>query len=180
MRCDWAKNDLAIAYHDEEWGRPTYDDGALFEALTLEGAQAGLSWDTILKKRDGYRNAFAGFDPAAVARFTDDDVERLVKDAAIVRHRGKIVATIGNAQAYLRIVEECASFSEFVWSFVDATPQRLPRVRLGPDVEVTPEATALSKALRGYGMRFVGPTIVYAFMQACGLVNDHAESCDWK
>jgi DNA-3-methyladenine glycosylase I len=166
-----------VAYHDDEWGVPTHDDAALFELLTLEGAQAGLSWSTILNKRAGYRNAFAGFDPAVVASFTALDVERLLDDAAIVRHRGKIESTIGNAQRILEVRDELGSFDEYVWSFVDGTPIVGAWRDLGELPASTPQSVALSRDLKRRGFRFVGPTTVYAFMQAAGLVDDHVVSC---
>jgi DNA-3-methyladenine glycosylase I len=178
MRCEWAGIDpLMVAHHDEEWGVPVHDDRTLFEFLTLEGAQAGLSWMTILRKRDGYRAAFHGFDPEAVARMTDMDVERLMLDASIVRNRAKIVATIGNARALLAVREERPSFAEHLWSFVEGRPLQ-PRRRAMADVPAeTPEARAISRDLKRRGFAFVGPTIVYALMQSCGLVNDHVTDC---
>lgn len=176
-RCSWATTELAISYHDEEWGVPTRDDVRLFEFLTLEGAQAGLSWETILRKRNRYRDVFAGFDPAKVARFTPARVEKLMADAGIVRNRGKIESTIGNARAFLRVQKEFGSFSAFAWSFVNDEPIDARR-RTSADVPaVTPEAEAFSKALRARGFKFVGPTICYAFMQATGMVNDHLVGC---
>lgn len=176
-RCSWATTELAISYHDEEWGVPTRDDVRLFEFLTLEGAQAGLSWETILRKRDRYRDVFAGFDPAKVARFTPARVEKLMADAGIVRNRGKIESAIGNARAFLRVQKEFGSFSAFAWSFVNDEPIDARR-RTSADVPaVTLEAEAFSKALRARGFKFVGPTICYAFMQATGMVNDHLVSC---
>lgn len=176
-RCSWATTELAISYHDEEWGVPTRDDVRLFEFLTLEGAQAGLSWETILRKRDRYRDVFAGFDPAKVARFTPARVEKLMADAGIVRNRGKIESTIGNARAFLRVQKEFGSFAAFAWSFVNDKPIDARR-RTSADVPaVTPEAEAFSKALRARGFKFVGPTICYAFMQATGMVNDHLVGC---
>lgn len=175
-RCAWVPADdpLYVAYHDEEWGVPERDDRALFELLNLEGAQAGLSWSTILRKREGYRRAFAGWDVEAIARFGEADVERLVADAGIVRHRGKIEATIGNARAALALDRP---LSELVWSFVDGEP----RVNAWRTVEeipaATPESTALSKELKRLGFRFTGPTTCYAFMQAAGLVADHTLDC---
>ncbi|MBI2206490.1 MAG: DNA-3-methyladenine glycosylase I [Candidatus Rokubacteria bacterium] len=176
-RCAWAQRELDARYHDAEWGVPLHDDRALFELLTLEGAQAGLSWSTILAKRPAYRRAFARFDPAAVARFTARDVRRLLADAGIVRHRGKIEATIGNARAFLDVQREHGSFDRFLWDFVGGRPiqnrRRSPR-----DVPAETDASrALSRALVKRGFRFAGPTICYAFMQAAGLVNDHVVDC---
>jgi DNA-3-methyladenine glycosylase I len=177
-RCEWAGTDpLMVAYHDDEWGVPTHDDAELFELLTLEGAQAGLSWRTILDKRDGYRAAFAGFDVDRVERFTDADVDRLVGDASIVRHRGKIESTIANAKAIQSVQEEFGSFDAYVWRFVDGTPIVGEYQQLGQLPAVTDESTALSKDLKRRGFRFVGPTTVYAFMQAAGLVDDHVLTC---
>jgi DNA-3-methyladenine glycosylase I len=177
-RCEWAGTEpVMVAYHDDEWGVPTHDDAALFELLTLEGAQAGLSWRTILTKRDGYRAAFAGFDPARVARFTDVDVERLLGDASIVRHRGKIESTIANARAIAAVQEEFGSFDAYVWRFVDGTPIVGEWHDLGELPAATDESTALSKDLKQRGFRFVGPTTMYAFMQATGLVDDHVIDC---
>ena len=177
-RCSWAGTEpLMVAYHDDEWGVPTHDDHALFELLTLEGAQAGLSWRTILNKRVGYRHAFAGFDPAKVARFTDADVERLVGDAGIVRHRGKIESTINNAQRVLEVQRDLGSFDALVWSYVDGKPIVGTWRELGARPSATPESTALSRDLKRRGFRFVGPTTVYAFMQAAGLADDHVVTC---
>jgi DNA-3-methyladenine glycosylase I len=177
-RCEWAGTDpLMIAYHDDDWGVPTHDDAALFELLTLEGAQAGLSWRTILNKRDGYRQAFVDFDVARVARFTAADVDRLVQDASIVRHRGKIESTINNAQAISRVQDEVGTFDAYVWRFVDGTPIVGAYEHLQQLPGVTDESTALSKDLKRRGFRFVGPTTVYAFMQAAGLVDDHVLAC---
>ena len=176
-RCPWARKELDVAYHDEEWGVPVRDDVRLYEMLTLEGAQAGLSWSTILAKREGYRRAFCGFDPTAAARLTDADVERLLDDASIVRHRGKIESTIANASAVLRVQDDLGSLSALVWSLVDDEP-RQNRWEKMADVPVeTAESKALSTELKKRGFRFVGPTTVYAFMQACGMVNDHLVSC---
>ena len=178
MRCDWAGDDpLMVAYHDREWGVPAHDDRTLFEFLTLEGAQAGLSWMTILRKRDGYRRAFAGFDPDAVARFTDADVTRLLADAAIVRNRSKIGSTIANARALLAVREERGSFAEHIWSFVEGRPLQPQRRSMSDLPAETPEARAISRDLKRRGFGFVGPTIVYSLMQACGLVNDHVTGC---
>ena len=177
-RCEWAGTEpLMVAYHDDEWGVPTRDDRALFELLTLEGAQAGLSWRTILNKREGYRRAFAGFDPERVARFAERDVDRLLDDASIVRHRGKIDSTINNAQRILAVQDELGSFDAYVWSFVDGTPVVGRWKELGDLPTTTPISTALSRDLKHRGFRFVGPTTVYAFMQAAGLVDDHVVSC---
>jgi DNA-3-methyladenine glycosylase I len=177
-RCDWAGIEpLMVAYHDDEWGVPTHDDRALFELLTLEGAQAGLSWRTILNKREGYRAAFAGFDPERVARFTERDVERLLGDAGIVRHRGKIESTINNAQRVLDVQQEIGSFDAHVWSFVDGAPVVGAWKQLGALPSSTAQSIALSKDLKRRGFRFVGPTTVYAFMQAAGLADDHVVGC---
>jgi DNA-3-methyladenine glycosylase I len=178
-RCGWATGDdqLMIAYHDEEWGRPVHDDRRLFEFLILEGAQAGLSWRTILHKREAYRSAYRGFDPKVVARFGARDVKRLLADAGIVRNRLKIESSIDSARALLAVAEEHGSFDKFVWSFVGGRP-RVNRPASMREVPArTAESDALSKALRTRGFRFVGSTIMYAFMQACGLVDDHAAGC---
>jgi DNA-3-methyladenine glycosylase I len=178
MRCPWAGEDpLMVAYHDHEWGVPVGDDRTLFELLTLEGAQAGLSWMTILRRREGYRRAFAGFDPAAVASYTAGDLERLVADASIVRNRTKIAATIANARAVLAVQAEHSTFANYIWSFVEGKPLQPGRRSMSEVPSETPLARAISRELRGRGFAFVGPTIVYALMQACGLVNDHVTSC---
>jgi DNA-3-methyladenine glycosylase I len=166
-----------VAYHDREWGRPVHDDRALFELLVLEGAQAGLSWATILKKREGYRAAFAGFDARRVARFGARDVARLLGDAGIVRNRLKIEATIENARRVLEVAKERGSFDAYVWSFMGGAPaRRRPRSRTQVPA-TTPASDALSRDLKKRGFRFVGSTIVYAFMQAAGLVDDHVAGC---
>ena len=176
-RCEWAAGSAEmVAYHDDEWGIPSRDERHLFELLTLEGAQAGLAWSTILRKRQGYRRAFAGFDPEAVARFGDGDVERLLADEGIVRHRGKISSTIDNARALLRLREE-QPFAEYVWSFVGGAPRVNAWRRLTDLPPETDESRALSRDLRRRGFRFVGPTTLYALMQAAGLVNDHVVDC---
>jgi DNA-3-methyladenine glycosylase I len=179
-RCWWAGTDpLYVAYHDEEWGRPVVDDRRLFEKLCLEGFQAGLSWLTILRKRENFRRAFAGFDPARVARFGARDVARLLKDEGIIRHRGKIESTIQNARRALEIQEEFGSLSEYIWRFEPAPKERPRRITRATLMRLaqTPASMALSKDLRKRGWTFVGPTTVYAFMQAMGLVNDHVEGC---
>jgi DNA-3-methyladenine glycosylase I len=176
-RCSWPKTPLDIAYHDAEWGVPVHDDRVLFEFLTLEGAQAGLSWSTILKKRENYRRAFDGFDPKRVARFTSTRIERLVADARIVRHRGKIESTVANAKLFLGVQREFGSFDHYAWQFVGGTP-RVNRWSMHRDIPVrTLESDALSKDLNRRGFRFVGSTICYAFMQAVGMVNDHTTDC---
>ena len=176
-RCDWCGTDpLYVAYHDTEWGVPEYDDRALFEKLMLDGFQAGLAWITILRKRENFRAAFDGFDPSVVARYGEKDVARLLSDAGIVRHRGKIEATIGNAQAWLTIMDG-GSFSDFLWQHVDGEPRQNAFRSMAEVPAQTPESVALSKALKKAGFRFCGPTIVYAVMQACGLVNDHIVGC---
>lgn len=177
-RCWWSGDDPAYrAYHDHEWGRPLRDEQALFELLCLEGFQAGLSWITILRKRPGFRAAFAGFDAAAVASFGEDDVDRLLADAGIVRHRGKITATIANARALLAMARAGTSLSEIVWSYAPA-PRLRPLRSISEIPDKTPESVALARVLqRQWGMRFVGPTTVYAFMQSAGLVDDHLVGC---
>jgi DNA-3-methyladenine glycosylase I len=168
---------MMAAYHDEEWGVPVHDDRRWFEKLLLDGAQAGLSWLTILRKREGYRRAFAGFDPRRVAEFTEDDVERLMLDASIVRNRAKIRSAISNARAFLRVQAEEGSFDAFIWRFVAARPVQR-RVRVPGDIPArTDLSDAVSRALKSRGFSFVGTTIVYAFMQAAGLVNDHQVGC---
>ena len=177
QRCEWARTPLSIAYHDNEWGVPVHDEGVLFEFLTLEGAQAGLSWETILKKREAYRAAFAGFDPARVARFTPARVERLLRNPGIVRNRLKIASTLTNAKAFVRVQREFGSFDAYLWQFVGGSP-RMNRWRtLGEIPTRTPESDALSRDLLRRGFKFVGSTICYAFMQAVGLVNDHTVGC---
>ena len=179
-RCGWVGDDpLFIRYHDEEWGRPVHDDRTLFEFLVLEGAQAGLSWSTILRKREGYRRAFAGFDPERVARFRPARIETLLGDASIVRNRAKVTSAVENAKAFLAVRREHGTFDAFVWGFVGGKQiQRYPKT-LRDIPATTPESDALSAALRARGFRFVGSTIIYAFMQACGLVDDHTRDCDW-
>ena len=176
-RCAWATTPLGIAYHDAEWGVPVHDDRVLFEFLVLEGAQAGLSWETILRKRDGYRAAFAQFDPAAVARFTPARVERLLVDPAIVRHRLKVESTVSNARALLAVQREFQSFDAYLWRFVDGAPIVNRRRGMGDVPARTERSDALSQDLKARGFRFVGSTICYAFMQAVGLVNDHLVTC---
>jgi DNA-3-methyladenine glycosylase I len=177
-RCSWADGDpLLVAYHDEEWGVPSRDDRHLFELLTLEGAQAGLSWLTILRKREGYRAAFAGFDPDVVAGFGPADVERLLGDAGIVRHRGKIESAVENAARVLEVQEAEGSFAAYVWSFVGGEPLVGQWRALSELPAETDESRALSKDLKRRGFRFVGPTVVYAFMEAAGLVDDHTLDC---
>lgn len=177
VRCEWARTPLSIEYHDREWGVPVHDDRVLFEFLLLEGAQAGLSWETILKKREAYRDAFSGFDPAKVARFTASRIERLLGNPGIVRNRLKILSAVGNARAFLRVQEEFGSFDAYVWTFVGGAPH-LNRWRTLKELPVrTPESDALSRDLSKRGFKFVGSTICYAFMQAVGLVNDHMLDC---
>jgi DNA-3-methyladenine glycosylase I len=166
-----------LRYHDEEWGVPQHDDRALFELLILEGAQAGLSWSTILNRREGYRRAFAGFEWEKVAAFTEEDAARLLLDPSIIRNRAKIAATIGNARALIAVREEFGSFDAYLWRFVNGTPVHHEYTALSELPAQTPESAALSKDLQKRGFRFVGPTICYAFMQAAGLVNDHTSGC---
>ncbi|HWC64776.1 MAG TPA: DNA-3-methyladenine glycosylase I [Thermoanaerobaculia bacterium] len=178
VRCGWAGDDpLYVAYHDEEWGVPVRDDRTLFEFLLLEGFQAGLSWITILRKREAFRRAFDGFDPSRIARYGARDRERLMGNAGIVRNRAKIAAAAENARAFLALRQERGSFAEHVWEFVGGRPIR-NRFRTSAEVPAeTDESRALSKDLRSRGFRFVGPTICYAFMQATGMVNDHVVTC---
>jgi len=179
QRCGWCGDDpLYVAYHDTEWGVPEYDDRALFEKLILDGFQAGLAWITILKKRDAFRAAFHGLDPAKIARYGRTDVQRLLSDPGIVRHRGKIEATIGNARAYLDIMDtEPAGFSGYLWNYVDGRPIQSTARDWREMPAQTPMSTALSKDLKKRGFKFCGPTIVYAFAQAVGMVNDHQTTC---
>jgi len=179
VRCKWAEGVSLdyIEYHDKEWGVPVYDDKVQFEFLLLEGAQAGLSWSTILNKRDGYRKAFASFDVEKVARFTKKRIESLLANPAIVRNRLKVESAVTNAQAFIKLQEEFGSFSKYIWGFVDGTPIQ-NMFRKDSDVPATsPESDTLSKDLKKRGFRFVGSTIVYAHMQATGLVNDHVAGC---
>lgn len=176
-RCTWPQTELDIAYHDTEWGVPVHDDRVLFEFLTLEGAQAGLSWSTILKKRENYRRAFADFDPARVARFTPARVNKLLEDPGIVRNRLKVESTVTNARAFLKVQKEFGTFDSYVWRFVDGRPLINAWSELAEIAPRTPESDALSKDLQQRGFRFVGSTICYAFMEAVGMVNDHVTSC---
>ncbi len=177
-RCGWATSDpLYLAYHDEEWGVPLHDDRRLFEMLTLEGAQAGLSWLTILKRREGYRRAFDEFDPEKIARYDEKDVARLLTDPGIIRNRAKVESTIKNAQAYLNVVEETGSFDAYLWGLVGGKP-RINHWKVLKEIPPeTPESKAMSKELKRRGFGFVGSTICYAFMQAVGMVDDHVATC---
>ena len=176
-RCSWARNDLAIAYHDAEWGVPLHDDRGLFEFLILEGAQAGLSWDTILRKRDAYRKAFDNFEPAKVARYSEAKREKLLLNEGIVRNRLKIASAVSNAQAFLKVQKEFGSFDRYIWSFVGGKALN-NRVKGNGDVPAkTGVSDAISRDLKKRGFNFVGSTIVYAFMQATGMVNDHLVTC---
>jgi len=174
-RCRWAKTELSISYHDREWGLPVHDDRTLFEFLILEGAQAGLSWETILRKRENYRRAFDNFDVARVARYDESRTAKLLNDQGIIRNRLKISAAIQNARAFLAVQKEFGSFDKFVWSFVDGKPLR--RKRGAPVPVTTPISDALSRDLKARGFKFVGSTICYSFMQAVGMVNDHDPEC---
>jgi DNA-3-methyladenine glycosylase I len=176
-RCHWAQSPLMIAYHDTEWGVPLHDDRKLFEFLILEGAQAGLSWETILRKRENYRSAFDGFDAARIARYDNRKVRALMADAGIVRNRLKIAATITNAQAFLAVQNEHGSFGRYIWGFVGSKPKRNSWRHSKRVPARTAESDAMSTALKKRGFRFVGSTICYAFMQATGMVNDHAIDC---
>jgi len=178
MRCPWSTNDpLVLRYHDEEWGVPVHEDRKHFEFLILEGAQAGLAWTTILRKREGYRAAYRGFDPAAVARFTRKSVDRLLADARIVRNRLKISSSIGNAHAFLAVQEQYGSFDRYLWGFVDGKPVVNRWTELAQIPASTPLSERMSKDLQQRGFRFVGSTIIYAHLQAVGVVNDHLVSC---
>ena len=177
-RCDWARpNPGSIEYHDTEWGVPTHDDRALFELLILEGAQAGLSWDTILKKRESYRLAFDGFDAAKVARYGEEKVADLLSDPGIVRNRLKVAAAVQNARSFLVVQSEFGSFDAYIWSFVGGKPRKNSWTRMEELPAKTLESETMSKDLRKRGFRFVGPTICYAFMQSIGMVNDHQVDC---
>ncbi len=180
VRCFWSGSDpIYLRYHDEEWGRPTHDDHRLFEKLVLEGFQSGLSWLTILKKREHFRAVFRGFDPVEVARFGEKDVARLLTDTGIVRHRGKIEAAIHNARATLDLIEDAGSLDRYLWSFAPPDRERPKRMRLAElrAMSTAPASTRLAKDLKKRGFRFVGPTTCYALMQAMGMVDDHLEGC---
>jgi DNA-3-methyladenine glycosylase I len=180
FRCPWClKFDEYIRYHDEEWGRPVHDDQVHFEFLILEGAQAGLSWSTILKKRDGYRKAFASFDPKKVARFSEAKIEKILLDPGVVRNRLKVNAAVNNAKRFLEVQKEFGSFDKYIWSFVGGKPIVNKRKSLKDVPATTKESDALSKDLISRGFKFVGSTVIYAHMQACGLVNDHLVEC-WR
>ena len=176
-RCEWPKNELAIRYHDEEWGVPQHDDRKLFEFVILEGAQAGLSWDTILRKRENYRKAFDGFDVNKVARYSDKKVARLLQDEGIIRNRLKIASAVTNAQAFLRVQNEFGSFDKYIWSFVDGKPIVNKWKETSQIPATSKESDAISKDMKKRGFNFVGSTIMYAHMQATGMVNDHLVSC---
>jgi DNA-3-methyladenine glycosylase I len=176
-RCSWPKSELDIRYHDEEWGVPVHDDRTLFEFLVLEGAQAGLSWSTILKKREHYRAALDGFDPERIARYTPKKLERLLANPGLVRNRLKIQSLVINARAFLATAEEHGSFDSYVWRFVDGAPRRNRWRALRDIPSRTPESDALSRDLLGRGFKFVGSTICYAYMEAVGMVNDHLVDC---
>ena len=178
-RCTWAQNNnpLYLDYHDTEWAVPVTNDQTLFEFITLEGAQAGLSWETILNKREGYRKAFKNFDPKKVAKMTDKEIEKLLLDPSIVRNRLKVHSTVKNAKALLAIQKEFGSFAQYIWEFVDNTPIQNKWKKMSDVPAVTNTAQVISKDLKKRGFSFVGPTIIYSFMQACGLVNDHTIDC---
>ncbi len=177
MRCAWASGELSIRYHDEEWGVPVHDDRTLFEFLILEGAQAGLSWDTILHKRENYRKAFDRFDPQRVARYDRRKIQKLLRDPGIVRNKLKVSSAVGNAKAFLQAQKEFGSFDRYIWQFVGGKPRvNSPKSRQQLPAS-TPESDAMSKDLKQRGFRFVGTTICYAFMQATGMVNDHVVDC---
>ena len=176
-RCSWAGPDpIYLDYHDTEWGVPEYDSRALWEKLVLDGFQAGLSWITILKKRDNFRTAFAGFDPNIIATWGEDEVTTLLQNAGIIRHRGKIEATITNARAW-QIIEQNQGFDNFLWSYVGGSPLRTTHIKSSDMPTQTPLSLQISKDLKKAGFKFCGPTIVYAFMEACGLINNHATTC---
>ncbi len=177
IRCGWAKGERYTQYHDEEWGVPVHDDRTLFEFLILEGAQAGLSWSTILNKRENYRRAFNGFDPRRVARYDSRRIKKLLADPGIVRNRLKVASAIGNAKAFLRVQDEFGTFDRYIWQFVGGKPLINKRKSLRQVPARTPESDAMSKDLQRRGFKFVGSTICYAFMQAVGMVNDHVLDC---
>ncbi|HEV3196025.1 MAG TPA: DNA-3-methyladenine glycosylase I [Candidatus Cybelea sp.] len=178
-RCHWAQTEPMIAYHDREWGVPVHDDRTLFEMLCLEGAQAGLSWEIVLRRRERYRELFRNFDPALVARMTPARIEKILQDPGIIRNRAKIESVVANAKALLKICREFGSFDAYIWGFVDGKPI-VNRRRRAEDVPASTERSeAMSRDLKKRGFSFVGPTICYAFMQAVGMVNDHRVSCDW-
>ncbi len=177
VRCGWAKGERYIQYHDEEWGVPVHDDRTLFEFLILEGAQAGLSWSTILNKRENYRRAFNAFDPRRIARYDSRKVKKLLADPGIVRNKLKVVSAIGNAKAFLRVQEEFGTFDRYIWQFVGGKARVNKRKSLREVPPRTPESDAMSKDLQRRGFKFVGSTICYAFMQAVGMVNDHVVDC---
>ena len=177
IRCGWANGELMIRYHDEEWGVPVHDDRALFEFLILEGAQAGLSWSTILNKRENYRRAFDGFDARCIARYDQRKIKQLLADAGIVRNRLKIAAAVENAKAFLRVQEKFGSFDKYIWQFVGGRPRVNGPRSLKQVPARTAESDAMSKDLKRGGFKFVGSTICYAFMQAVGMVNDHVRTC---
>jgi len=180
VRCPWClKFDEYIQYHDDEWGKPVHDDKIHFEFLILEGAQAGLSWSTVLRKREGYRKNFAGFDPVKVARFTPARIEKILLDPGIIRNRLKVEAAVNNAKRFLEVQKEFGTFDEYIWSFVGGKPIVNKRKKLGEVPATTPESDALSADLIKRGFKFVGSTVIYAHMQACGLVNDHLVDC-WR
>jgi DNA-3-methyladenine glycosylase I len=177
-RCEWAnRSELEQSYHDKEWGVPIHDDRDLFEFLILEGAQAGLSWSTILNKREGYRKAFDNFDVQKISQYSEDDVARLLVNSGIIRNKRKITATITNAQVFLQVQEEFGSFDRYIWQFVRGKPIQNSWARLTDIPSSTPESEAMSKDLQRRGFKFVGSTICYAFMQAVGMVNDHVVGC---
>ncbi len=176
-RCIWPKNELAIRYHDEEWGAPLHDDQRLFEFLILEGAQAGLSWDTILRKRENYREAFDGFDVNKVARYTDQKIEKLLQDEGIIRNRLKIASAVTNAKEFLKVQKEFGSFDKYIWSFVDGKPIVNKFKDTSQIPATSPVSDMISKELKQRGFKFIGSTIMYAHMQATGMVNDHLVSC---
>ncbi len=176
-RCQWAVKEHMAAYHDNEWGVPVHDDRLLFEFLILEGAQAGLSWDTILKKREHYRKVYDGFDAVKIARYTQRKVDRLLADPGIVRNRLKVAASIGNAKAFLAVQKEFGSFDDYIWQFVDGKPKKNKWKSLKDIPATTPQSDAMCKDLKKRGFKFVGSTICYAFMQAVGMVNDHEVGC---
>lgn len=179
-RCPWCGDDpLYVEYHDKEWGKPLHNDQKLFEFLLLESFQAGLSWITILKKRENFRKAFDDFDAIKVAKYGDEKIERLLLDSGIIRNRAKIEAAINNARIYLEIQKEYGSFDKYIWQFVDHKPILNQRRALSDIPAITPEATQMSKTLKKRGFKFIGPTTCYAFMQATGMVNDHLVDCDF-